>query len=59
MLWTPWQLAQFATVWLPPAEARPWNDASKVETRSVGIPKRRASRTFPWHCPHVSGMLAP
>src|SRR5689334_5173130 len=57
MLCTPWQLAQLATVWEPDCAARPWNDASKLTSRSGGKPNLRASRTSPWQLPQVSRMF--
>src|SRR6266545_713163 len=58
MLWTPWQLAQLATVWEPALAASPWKDASKLRTRSVGSPNLRVNCTLPWQPPQVSRMLA-
>ncbi len=57
MLWTPWQLAQLATVWLPSFAASPWKEASKLTTRSAGRLNRRDNSTFPWQFPQVSRML--
>src|ERR1044072_9102367 len=54
MLCTPWQLAQFATVWDPDFAAKPWNEESKLITRSLGRPNLRFSRTSSWHVPQVS-----
>ena len=47
MLWTPWQLAQLATVCDPLLAARPWKEESKLTSRSLGIPNLRVSRTLP------------
>src|SRR5579864_3390645 len=48
MLWTPWQLAQLATVCDPLLAARPWKDESKLISRSAGRPNLRVNRTSPW-----------
>ena len=39
MLWTPWQLAQLATVCEPAFAARPWNEASKLTSAVRGKPE--------------------
>src|SRR5436190_15268166 len=57
MLCTPWQLAQLATVCDPLLAARPWNEESKLTSRSLGIPNLRVNRTSPWQLPQVSRML--
>src|SRR5262249_1190334 len=58
ILWTPWQLAQLATVCEPLFPARPWNDESKLTRRSAGNPNLRASRTAPWRLPRASRLCA-
>src|SRR6185369_2769858 len=58
MLCTPWQLAQLATVCEPALAAKPWNDESKLTSRSDGSPNLRVSRTSPWQLPQVSRMCA-
>src|SRR5579864_9629044 len=59
MLCTPWQLAQLATVCEPAFAAMPWNDASKLTSRSAGNPNLRARRTSPWQAPQVSRIFWP
>src|SRR3954454_8793547 len=54
ILCTPWQLAQLATVCEPAFAAKPWNEESKLSTRSLGRPNLRVSRTSPWQLPQVS-----
>src|SRR4051812_36064780 len=56
MLWTPWQLAQFATVCDPDLAASPWKEESKLNTRSLGKPNFRVRRTSAWQLPQVSRM---
>src|SRR6185369_17122463 len=58
MLWPPWQLAQLATVCDPDFAARPWNEVSKLVTRSPGSPNLRISFTSWWQLPHVSRIWA-
>ena len=36
--------------------ARPWKEASKLTSRSAGMPNLRESRTLPWQLPQVSRM---